>query len=137
MTVGKVIRQMREERGWSQAKLGVLSGTGPSGISQIETGRRNPSAATLERIAKALGVEIRDLFPLGQAPLPLGEHGASAQPRARSAAEGHLTVSRTWEDIKENLRSDQLIEILEGVRDGRMTVDTAASQLKALVKEPA
>jgi transcriptional regulator with XRE-family HTH domain len=69
MTVGKVIRQMREERGWSQAKLGVLSGTGPSGISQIETGRRNPSAATLERIAKALEVEVRDLFPLAQAPL--------------------------------------------------------------------
>jgi transcriptional regulator with XRE-family HTH domain len=69
MTVGQVIRQMREERGWSQAKLGVLSGTGPSGISQIETGRRNPSAATLERIAKALKVEVRELFPLAQAPL--------------------------------------------------------------------
>jgi transcriptional regulator with XRE-family HTH domain len=71
MTVGQVIRQMREERGWNQAKLGVLSGTGPSGISQIETGRRNPSAATLERIAKALEVEVRELFPLAQAPLPL------------------------------------------------------------------
>jgi transcriptional regulator with XRE-family HTH domain len=51
MTVGQQIRQLREEKGWSQAKLGVLSGTGPSGISQIETGRRNPSAATLQRIA--------------------------------------------------------------------------------------
>jgi transcriptional regulator with XRE-family HTH domain len=70
MTVGQVIRQMREERRWSQAKLGVLSGTGPSGVSQIETGRRNPSAATLQRIAEALGVEVRDLFPLGQATLP-------------------------------------------------------------------
>jgi transcriptional regulator with XRE-family HTH domain len=137
MTVGQEIRRLREKKGWSQAKLGVLAGTGPSGISQIETGRRNPSAATLERIAKALGVEVRDLFPLGQAPLPLGEHGASAQPRARSAAEGHLTVSRTWEDIEENLSSDQLIEILKGVQDGRIAVDTAASQLKALVKETA
>jgi transcriptional regulator with XRE-family HTH domain len=70
MTVGQEIRRLREKKGWSQAKLGVLAGTGPSGISQIETGRRNPSAATLARIAKALGVEVRDLFPLGQAPLP-------------------------------------------------------------------
>jgi transcriptional regulator with XRE-family HTH domain len=69
MTVGQEIRRLREENGWSQAKLGVLSGTGPSGISQIETGRRNPSAATLQRIAEALEVEVRDLFPLAQAPL--------------------------------------------------------------------
>ncbi len=67
--VGKEIRRLREEKGWSQAKLGVESGLGPSGISQIETGRRNPSAASLQRIAEALGLEVRDLFPLGQAPL--------------------------------------------------------------------
>jgi transcriptional regulator with XRE-family HTH domain len=70
MTVGQEIRRIREDKGWSQAKLGVLSGAGPSGISQIETGRRNPSAGTLQRIAEALEVEVRDLFPLGQAPLP-------------------------------------------------------------------
>jgi transcriptional regulator with XRE-family HTH domain len=46
---------------------------GTSGISQIETGARNPSAATLSKIAEALGVEVRDLFPLGQAPLPLDD----------------------------------------------------------------
>jgi transcriptional regulator with XRE-family HTH domain len=70
MTVGQEIRRRREERGWSQAKLGVLSGTGPSGISQIETGRRNPNAGTLQRIAEALEVEVRDLFPLEQPRLP-------------------------------------------------------------------
>jgi transcriptional regulator with XRE-family HTH domain len=43
---------------------------GTSGISQIETGARNPSAATLSKIADALGVEVRDLFPLEQRPLP-------------------------------------------------------------------
>jgi transcriptional regulator with XRE-family HTH domain len=70
MTVGQEIRRRREDKGWSQAKLGVLSGAGPSGISQIETGRRNPSAGTLQRIADALEVEVRDLFPLEQVPLP-------------------------------------------------------------------
>lgn len=75
MTVGQEIRRRREDKGWSQAKLGVLSGTGPSGISQIETGRRNPSTATLQRIAGALGVEVRELFPLEQTPLPDFEAG--------------------------------------------------------------
>jgi transcriptional regulator with XRE-family HTH domain len=73
MDVGKEIRRLREARGWSQAKLAGASNMGTSGISQIETGARNPSAATLSKIAEALGVEIRDLFPLGQAPLPLEE----------------------------------------------------------------
>src|SRR3954447_17220952 len=71
MDVGKEIRRLREARGWSQAKLAGASGMGTSGISQIETGARNPSAATLSKIADALGVEVRDLFPLDQAPLPL------------------------------------------------------------------
>lgn len=73
MDVGKEIRRLREARGWSQAKLAGDSDMGTSGISQIETGARNPSAATLSKIAEALGVEVRDLFPLGQAPLPLDD----------------------------------------------------------------
>src|SRR4051794_23478409 len=74
MDVGKEIRRLRETRGWSQAKLAGASGMGTSGISQIETGARNPSAATLSKIAEALGVEVRDLFPLDQAPLPNFNH---------------------------------------------------------------
>jgi transcriptional regulator with XRE-family HTH domain len=73
VTIGQEIRRLREEKGWSQAKLGVLSGVGPAGVSQIETGRRNPSAGTLQRIADALEVEVRDLFPLGQPRLPESE----------------------------------------------------------------
>lgn len=73
MTVGQEIRRLREEKGWSQAKLGVLAGTGPSGISQIETGRRNPSAATLQRIAEALSVGVGELYPKAEPRLPLDD----------------------------------------------------------------
>jgi transcriptional regulator with XRE-family HTH domain len=41
-----------------------------SGISMIENSHRNLSTATLAKLAEALGVGVRDLFPLGQAPLP-------------------------------------------------------------------
>src|SRR5919112_4735857 len=70
MDVGREIRRLREARGWSQAKLAGDTGMGVSGISQIETGVRNPSAVTLSKIAGALGVEVGDLFPKAQAPLP-------------------------------------------------------------------
>lgn len=73
MDVGREIRRLREARGWSQAKLAGNTSMGVSGISQIETGARNPSAVTLWKIAGALGVEVGDLFPKAQSPLPFEE----------------------------------------------------------------
>ena len=72
--VGREVRRLREARGWNQAKLAVEAGMAPSAVNQIENGKRSPSASSLTKLAGALGVEVRDLFPLGQAPLPdLGE----------------------------------------------------------------
>jgi transcriptional regulator with XRE-family HTH domain len=76
MSIGQEIRRLREARGWSQAKLAGGADMGVSGISQIETGARNPSAVTLAKIAAALEVEVADLFPKEQAPLPLNPLGA-------------------------------------------------------------
>lgn len=68
--VGAEIRRLRRARGWTGAQLAVYAGMAPSAISQIETGRRSPNAGSLEKIAKALKVEVVDLFPKEQAPLP-------------------------------------------------------------------
>jgi transcriptional regulator with XRE-family HTH domain len=68
--VGRQVRRLREERGWSQTTLAVEAGMSVSGISMIENGHRNLSTVTLAKLAEALGVEVRDLFPLEQAPLP-------------------------------------------------------------------
>jgi len=42
----------------------------PSAVNQIENGKRSPSASSLNKLAKALEVEVVDLFPKGQASLP-------------------------------------------------------------------
>lgn len=68
--VGREIKRFREERGWSQAKLAVEADMSVSGVSMIENGQRNLTTTTLVKLAGAFGVEVRDLFPLGQAPLP-------------------------------------------------------------------
>lgn len=70
MDIGREIRRLREEKGWSQAKLAGAADMGTSGISQIETGARNPSAVTLSKIAEALGVEVAELFPKGPSSSP-------------------------------------------------------------------
>jgi transcriptional regulator with XRE-family HTH domain len=71
--VGREVRRLREGRGWNQAKLAVEAGMAPSAVNQIENGKRGASARSLAKLGEALGVEVGDLFPKGQAP-------ASSQP---------------------------------------------------------
>jgi transcriptional regulator with XRE-family HTH domain len=68
--VGRQVKKLREAKDWSQTRLAVEAGMSVSGISMIENGHRNLSTLTLAKLAEALGVEVRDLFPLEQAPLP-------------------------------------------------------------------
>jgi transcriptional regulator with XRE-family HTH domain len=72
--VGREVKRLREAKGWSQTKLAVEAGMSVSGISMIENGHRNLSTTTLAKLAKALGVGVRDLFPLEQVPLPSLDH---------------------------------------------------------------
>jgi transcriptional regulator with XRE-family HTH domain len=72
--VGREVKRLREAKGWSQTKLAVEAGMSVSGISMIENGHRNLSTTTLAKLAEALGVGVRDLFPLDQAPLPNLDH---------------------------------------------------------------
>jgi transcriptional regulator with XRE-family HTH domain len=65
------LKRLRKARGLSQAKLAALANLDPSTVSQIETGARRANTRTLERLAAALGADVADLFPKGQAPLPL------------------------------------------------------------------
>ena len=139
MDVGKEIRRLREARGWSQAKLAGTSGMGTSGISQIETGARNPSAATLSKIADALGVEVRDLFPLGQAPLPNFEVERREDRRA-TAARDAIEVLRRITNLYESLNAirdtvDEYREVWEKrLADGdfdKAAIEEAGRALKA------
>src|SRR5215204_5499198 len=68
--IGHNIRRLRDEKGWNQTELGFRAGASPSIISLIENGKRNPSTATLAKIAEALGVEVVDLFPKGRRSSP-------------------------------------------------------------------
>lgn len=83
------VRRLRHERGWNQTELAFRSRLAPSVISQIENGKRDPSAGTLKKLAKALEVEVADLFPKAQDPLPLEE---SVSPE-RSLVELHVQAA--------------------------------------------
>ena len=59
--VGFKIRMLREEKGFSQEKLAGLADLHRAYIGQIERGEKNIGLKNLEKIAKALGVGVRDL----------------------------------------------------------------------------
>ncbi len=56
------IRQLRTERGLSQAKLAVMAGMDPATFNRLEQGKGNPNLRTLERVADALEVSVADLL---------------------------------------------------------------------------
>lgn len=55
------VRRHRERRRVSLSELATLAGVGKSTLSQIESGRGNPSMETLWAIATALGTTFGDL----------------------------------------------------------------------------
>jgi transcriptional regulator with XRE-family HTH domain len=101
MDIGSEIRRAREARGWSQAKLAAGADMGVSGISQIETGARNPSVVTLSKIADALGIEVVDLFPKPQMPQPSLEDAAQSEALQEALAVLFQGLARRGQGIVE------------------------------------
>ena len=62
MDVGKRIRTLREAKGLSQADIEKRSGLLRSYVSRVENGYTAPSLETLEKLAKALEVEVPRLL---------------------------------------------------------------------------
>ncbi|WP_210569072.1 helix-turn-helix domain-containing protein [Streptomyces sp. GESEQ-4] len=60
--VGARIRQVRLERGMSLRSLAREIGVSASLVSQIETGKSQPSVSTLYAITTALGITVESLF---------------------------------------------------------------------------
>ncbi|NLP44440.1 MAG: helix-turn-helix transcriptional regulator [Peptococcaceae bacterium] len=61
MTLGKNIRNRRQDQGLNQSELAKMAKISVSYLSEIENERINPSSKTLLKIAKALKVNISDL----------------------------------------------------------------------------
>jgi transcriptional regulator with XRE-family HTH domain len=56
-----LLKSQRELKGFSQIEVAIRAGVNPSGYNRYERGVR-PNQRTAERIAKALGCNIRDIF---------------------------------------------------------------------------
>lgn len=56
--LGKAVREMREQRGWSQAQLAGAADMTQPAVARFEAGGTVPTIPILERLAHALGAEL-------------------------------------------------------------------------------
>jgi transcriptional regulator with XRE-family HTH domain len=53
---GRRLRELRLQRGWSQERLADRAGIHHTAVGRLERGMREPRAATIQRLARGLGV---------------------------------------------------------------------------------
>jgi transcriptional regulator with XRE-family HTH domain len=61
-TFGKRVRNLRKSKGYSQESFADAAGLHRTYIGSIERGEQNVSLDNIERIAKALKIQITELF---------------------------------------------------------------------------
>ena len=60
--LGKKIQKLRKHKNISQVKMAEMIGVTPTYIGSIEQAVRNPSIATLDKIARVLGIKLSEIF---------------------------------------------------------------------------
>jgi transcriptional regulator with XRE-family HTH domain len=60
-----LLRAWRERRGYSLRTLAERAGVGFATLHKIEQERMTPTVDLLEKLARALGIAVRDFFPPG------------------------------------------------------------------------
>jgi transcriptional regulator with XRE-family HTH domain len=58
LELGATVRQMREQRGWTQTRLADAAGMRQSALARFEAGGTVPTLALLERIAQAFQARL-------------------------------------------------------------------------------
>lgn len=61
------VRELRSQRGFTQEALAQRAGLAVRHLQKLESSSLNVTLDTLSRVAKALDVEVKDLFSQGSA----------------------------------------------------------------------
>jgi transcriptional regulator with XRE-family HTH domain len=117
LNIGDNIKRIREAKGLSQKELITAIGMGAPMYSRIETGKTEPSLSSLEKIAKALGIKLSELFS-DKEPEEVNSHNTTLMEKVR------LIESLTEEEQK------TLFTILDAFVGKKKLKDTLSSVLK-------
>jgi transcriptional regulator with XRE-family HTH domain len=101
------LRELREERGFSQHSLAEESGVGRSTIAALETGERGAHPNTVHALARALGVEVLDLYRPRTTSLP--SHDRPTQ-TAHSYARLRQSLSDAYPGVENEVHLERMAE---------------------------
>jgi transcriptional regulator with XRE-family HTH domain len=65
--LGKRVKKLRGDRGWSLEELASVSGVSRSMLSEIEREKANPTLTVTFRIARAFGLTLQELIESAEA----------------------------------------------------------------------
>jgi transcriptional regulator with XRE-family HTH domain len=97
------LRELREERGFSQYSLAQESGVGRSTIAALETGERGAHPSTMRALARALRVTVPDLHRNRITPPP-------SQDRPAGTAESYERLRESLRDAFPGIEYDADLE---------------------------
>ena len=60
--IGQLLKDLRDERGWSLREFGLIVGMNKTYRGDIELGKRNPTINSLEKIVAGYGLTVREFF---------------------------------------------------------------------------
>ena len=121
----RALRIARAEAGMTAGELAARSGVGRNTISRIERGVVEPQAATLQKLALALGVSVADL--LGEGWRRAFENSEHFRMTAEERLEDRLSL---WEMARDEGASEQLRRRL--LDEVGLILDEATETLRAL-----
>lgn len=60
--IGQLLKDLRDERGWSLREFGLIVGMNKTYLGDIELGKRNPTINSMEKIVAGYGLTVREFF---------------------------------------------------------------------------
>lgn len=60
--IGQLLKDLREDRGWSLREFGLVVGMNKTYLGDIELGKRNPTISSLEKIVAGYGLTVKGIF---------------------------------------------------------------------------
>lgn len=60
--IGQLLKDLRDERGWSLREFGLIVGMNKTYLGDIELGKRNPTINSLEKIVAGYGLTVKGIF---------------------------------------------------------------------------
>src|SRR5437867_7446444 len=121
---GAEIKRRRAHLGISQAELAERADLHRTYVSDVEAGKRNPSLATIQRLAAALGASMSVIFGSADDPAAAQAHGAEASIGNRAV--DLLLVEHNAKDVELTLaafRKAKLSNHIQVVHDGSEALD--------------